>query len=42
MAHTKLRQVSHIDEAVVGEMVREAVRLTADEGDPAVQAFLVH
>ena len=35
MAHVKLRQVSDIDEPVLFEMVREAVRLNAEKGDPS-------
>jgi hypothetical protein len=35
MAHIKLRRVSDIDEAVLAEMVREAVRLNAEKGDPS-------
>jgi hypothetical protein len=35
MAHVKLRQKSDIDVAVFAEMVREAVRLNAEKGDPS-------
>jgi hypothetical protein len=35
MAHIKLRRVSDIDEAILAEMVREAVRLNAEKGDPS-------
>jgi hypothetical protein len=35
MAHAKLHQLSDIDEAVLAELVREAVRLNAEKGDPS-------
>ena len=35
MAHIKLRRLSDIDEGVLVEMVREAVRLNAEKGDPS-------
>jgi hypothetical protein len=35
MAHIKLRWASEIDEAVLTEMIREAVRLNAEKGDPS-------
>ena len=35
MAHVKLREVSDIDDVLLGEMVREAVRLNAEKGDPS-------
>jgi hypothetical protein len=37
MAHIKLRQASDIDEAARADMVREAVRLNAEKGDPSRQ-----
>ncbi|HEX6350039.1 MAG TPA: DUF1801 domain-containing protein [Candidatus Dormibacteraeota bacterium] len=35
MAHLKLRRLSDIDATVLSEMVREAVRLNAEKGDPS-------
>jgi len=35
MAHIKVRRVSDIDEVVLADMVREAVRLNKEWGDPS-------
>lgn len=35
MAHVKLRQVSDVDARVLADLVRQAVRLNAERGDPS-------
>ena len=35
MAHVKLRRLADLDEPVLADIVREAVRLNAEKGDPS-------